>query len=206
MKISESSSYPHPVLAPWSSDIGDANFHVDLVLRENGEAQEIDIHCEATLDQPDIRALIESGDAAFGCFVTCVATGFRRLQPFGFPSGQHQFAPGALLGRVQLRPMVWAVRPISGYTPAGAHIEFGGAHDIQAGQILALDEEQKVDVLRPPLPTIESIFELISSTELGNGDFEVDLSGDRIRLSRERGPMLRSKRCGKQTRPLVPLS
>jgi len=182
MKISETTSYPHPVLAPWSTDVAGSSFTAELTLREEGAAQQIDIHSKVLLDQLELIDLIENGDAAFGCFITCVSTGFRRMQRFGFPTGSHQFAPGALLGRVQLRPMIWALRPISTWLPAGAHSEFGGGTDIEPGQILALDDEQRVDVLRPPLPSIESIFEIFSSTELGEGEFDIDMTGDRINI------------------------
>lgn len=182
MKISETTSYPHPVLTPWSSDISGATFQVELTLREDGEAQQIDIHSEVTLDHPGLIELIVRGDAAFGCFITCVQTGFRRMQRFGFPTGSHQFAPGALLGRVQLRPMIWALRTISDWQPSGAHPEFGSATDIGPGQILALDDEQRVDVLRPPLPSLESIFEIFASQEVPEGEFEIALSGDRINI------------------------
>lgn len=182
MKISETTCYPHPVLAPWSGDIDGASFHAELTLREDGAAQQVDIHCKVTLEQSDLVALIEQGDASFGCFITCVATGFRRLQRFGFPSGSHQFAPGALLGRVQIRPMIWASRPVAAYAPKGGHPEFGGPIDVEVGQILALDDELRVDVLRPALPSIESIFEIFASKEVPEGEFEVDLSGDRIHI------------------------
>lgn len=182
MKISETTSYPHPVLAPWSDDITGASIHTELTLREQGETQQIDIHCATSLDHPGLVQLIERGDARFGCFITCRATGFRRLQQFGFPLGSHQFAPGALLERVQLRPLVWAVRPITGYAPTGAHEEFGESVDIEPGQILAIDDELRVDVLRPAIPSIESIFEIFASPELGEGEFEIDLSGDRIHV------------------------
>jgi hypothetical protein len=182
MKISETTSYPHPVLTPWAQDIEDATFHADVLLREDGVAQQVDIRCDVTLDQPELVDLIERGDAAFGCFITCVQTGFRRLQRFGFPKGSHQFAPGALLGRVQLRPMVWAQRALSGYDPKGANAEFDGAIDIAPGQILALDDELRVDVLRPPLPSIESVFEIFASPEVDKGEFEIDLGGDRVKV------------------------
>ena len=183
MKISETTSYPHPVLAPWSSDVSGSSIHTELHLREHDEAQQIDIHCQCKLDHPGIVDLIERGQARFGCSITCRATGFRRLQQFGFPSGTHQFAPGALLERVQLRPMIWAVRPIAAYSPAGAHEEFGVPLDIEPGQILAMDDELIVDVLRPPIPSIESIFEIFASPDLGEAEFEIDLSGDRIHVT-----------------------
>lgn len=182
MKISETTSYPHPVLTPWSDDITGADFRAELTLREDGATHQIDIHSEVTLDQPDLLALVETGHAAVGCFITCVSTGFRRMQRLGFPTGSHQFAPGALLGRVQLRPMIWALREISAYLPVGAHVEFGGVTNIAPGQILALDDELRVDVLRPPLPSIESIFEIFASKAVAEGEFEIDLSGDRIKI------------------------
>lgn len=180
MKISESTSYPHPVLAPWSTDISGAIFDADIVYREEGKNNQLSIRCEVNLDQPDLVALLESGAAAFGCFVRCQETGFRRLQRIGFPIGTHDFAPGALLGRVQVRPIVWSVKPIPAYNPTGVHPEFSGAMDIEAGQILALDDESIIEVTRPPLPAIESIFEIISSDEIPDGRFEIDTEQDRI--------------------------
>jgi hypothetical protein len=40
----------------------------------------------------------------------------------------------------------------------------------------------RVDVLRPPIPAIETIFEIFSSEEVKEGDFEIDTSEDRIKI------------------------
>jgi hypothetical protein len=180
MKISESASYPHPVLAHWSGDISEASFTVTMDLAEDIGTGKVAIRCETMLDHPELLALLEAGSAGFGCFITCRETGFRRLQPFGLPTGVHEFAPGALLGLVQLRPLIWAKEDIHGYSPTGAHPEFGGGMDIRAGDILALDDEQRVNVLRPPVASIESIFEIAASDEVVEGLFEVDPGGDRV--------------------------
>lgn len=180
MKIKESTSYPHPVLAPWSDDIGNATFDTKIAFELDKTENQVSVHCSVTLDQPDIVALIESGLATFGCFIKCEQTGVRRLQRLGFPSGNQQFASGALIGRVQLRPMVWSVKPIADYAPVGAHIEFAGGMDIDTGQILALDDEQVIEVTRPPLPPLESIFEIQSSDTIPDGEFNVDPEADRI--------------------------
>ncbi len=180
MKISETTSYPHPILAPWSTDIADAKIQTDVAFREEGDGNQVSIHCTTRLDQPDIVKLIQEGSATFGCYIKCQDTGLRRLQQFGIPLGVNHFAPGALLGRVQLRPMVWTVTRITSYSPIGAHPEFGGSCDIEPGQILALDDEQIIDITRPPLPSIESIFEIKSSDDVPEGRFEVDMESDRI--------------------------
>lgn len=183
MKISESTSYPHPVLAPWSTDISGSVFSADVIFREDEQSGELSIRCTVTLDQPDIVALIENGSATFGCFIKCQETGFRRLQRIGFPIGRHDFADGALLGRVQIRPIIWSVKAIPAYSPAGVHPEFSGALDIRTGEILALDDELIIDVTRPPLPAIETIFEIKSSDDISDGRFEIDTDLDRITIT-----------------------
>ena len=180
MKINESTSYPHPVLSPWSDDIQNAAFDTSIAFQLDEAASQVVIRCEVMLVQPDICSLIETGAATFGCFIKCQETGMRRLQPLGFPFGSQQFASGALLGRVQLRPMIWSTKKILGYLPVGAHVEFAGGINVDAGQILALDDEQVIDVTRPPLPPLESIFEIQSSDEVPIGEFELDTTNDRI--------------------------
>lgn len=180
MKIKESTSYPHPVLTPWSEDIGNASFDTKVTFQLDQTENQVAIHCNVALDHPDIVSLIEEGSATFGCFIKCQETGVRRLQPLGFPLGSQQFASGALIGRVQLRPMIWSLKPIAGYQPTGAHVEFAGGMDIDAGQILALDDEQVIEVTRPPLPPLESIFEIQSSEAVPDGEFDLDTEADRI--------------------------
>lgn len=180
MKIKESTSYPHPVLAPWSDDIASASFDTRIVFKLDEAESQVTIRCDVTLDHPDIRSLIETGSATFGCFIKCQETGLRRLQSFGFPSGSQQFASGVLLGRVQLRPVVWSTRQIADYEPVGAHVEFAGSMNVDAGQILALDDEQMIEVTRPPLPPLESIFKIESSDDVPAGEFEIDTADDRI--------------------------
>lgn len=180
MKFSEETSYPHPVLAPWSTDISGASFSTTITFREESESKQVSVHCATVLDQVEILELIRSGSATFGCFIKCLDTGFRRLQTFGFPEGTHHFAPGALLGRVSIRPVIWAADCITNYHPKGVHAEFGSSTDIAVGQILALDEEQTIEVTRPPIAPIESIFEIVSSDEVTKSSFEVDTGADRI--------------------------
>ena len=97
-----------------------------------------------------------------------------------FPSGLHEFAPGALLGYVYIRPMVWTVSKVSSYKPTGLHPEYVGSFDIGPGAILALDYEQVIEVSRPPLPSVESIFEIKSSEEITDGKFQIDSASDRV--------------------------
>lgn len=183
MKISESTSYPYPVLTPWSEDIDGASFSTSIRFREMEETGQLSLHCETTLDHADLVDLINRGEASFGCYVRCQDTGMRRLQRIGFPAGTHDFAPGALLGRVQIRPIIWATCDITEYLPTGAHEEFRSPCDLGTGSILALDDEQVIDVTRPPLPPLESIFEIVSSDDVEEGRFEIDSTTDRVTVA-----------------------
>lgn len=180
MKISETTSFPFPVLAPWSDDIEGATISAEIKFREEREISQVTLHCAAIVTQPEIAELIHKGVATFGCYVKCIETGVRRLQPMSFPTGLHDFAPGALLGHVHIRPMVWTVSNLHGYKPTGLHPEYLGDFDIGPGVILALDEEQIIEVSRPPLPSVESIFEIKSSAEIAEGKFEIDSASDRV--------------------------
>lgn len=182
MKINEATSFPYPVLSPWSDDISGASISTEIRFRENKEATQVSVHCEAKINHPQIVDLINTGAATFGCYIRCIETGLRRLQPFGYPHGVHDFAPGAMLGNVHIRPMVWTVTPTPAYSPHGVHSEFGKSFDLDAGAILALDDEQIIEVTRPPLPTVESIFEIKSSEDVGEGEFQVDLEANRIAI------------------------
>lgn len=180
MKINETTSFPYPVLSPWSDDITGATISTEIKFREDKEATQVSIHCSSKIDQPQIRELIGNGQATFGCYVRCIETGLRRLEPFGFPEGVHHFAPGAMLGNVHIRPMVWTTCGISAYSPDGLHPEFVGNFDLGPGAILAIDDEQIIEVSRPPLPTVESIFEITSSEEVPENEFRLDLGADRV--------------------------
>jgi len=134
------------------------------------------------LDHAGILDLISEGKATFGIYVRCQETGLRELRDLEFPLGSHTFAPGALLGRVQLRPMIWTREILAAYLPNGAHSEYTEPMSVGAGQFLALDVEHVFDVSHPSLPPIESIFEVKENPNLAEGEFMVDTGADRIAI------------------------
>lgn len=180
MKISEHTKFQHPVLAPWLNDVIGYGFEVDLRKAEDAATNSLHIDCEARMDQPEILKLIESGSAKFGVLVRCVETGYRKILALGFPRGVHEFGRGALMGRVQIRPMIWLNHDLAGYAPSGRRDEFDGAVDLSSGQILALEEEYLIDVSRPPLPSVESLFELRVAPQVEDGLFDIDLNSDKV--------------------------
>jgi hypothetical protein len=182
MRFSEEMSFPHPVLAPWLTDYEEAAFTIRLLHRESLKGGKLAIVCEASITQPDIVTLIESGCAIFGVFVNCESTSMRKLVPLGFPTGSHEFGPGALLNRVAFRPVVWTTEHLENWAPVGANPEFGDAIAVPKGEILALGFEQTIDVSRAKMAPLETIFALRAVDSLADGEIEVDLERAKITI------------------------
>ena len=89
------------------------------------------------------------------------------------------------------RPVLGASLPAAKLASAGSnHLAFqqGSTSSLQEHcwvwfsfvLLSGLDDEQRVNVFRPPVASIESIFEIAASAEIDAGLFEVDPGGDRI--------------------------
>lgn len=182
MRFSEDMSFPHPVLAPWLTDFEGAAFDVSVLHREHRVSTQVAVACQATISQPDIETLISDGAASFGLFVSCESTNLRKLIPLAFPSGAHEFAPGALLNRVSLRPIVWTNEVVGDWSPRGMNPEFGESVTVRRGEILALGHEQIMDIAPAKIAPLETIFSLKPSDMLRDGELEVDLEQQKITI------------------------
>jgi hypothetical protein len=150
--------------------------------REVDDSTRISINYDTSLEQAEILQLLGEKKACFGMYVRCQSTGLRELKELAFPTGSYTFEPGALLGRVQLRPMVWTKEQLNSYLPSGAHAEYDRAVHVDAGQFLAIEAEHIFDVAHPSLPPIESIFEIAEDPGVLEGSFSIDPSGDKVSI------------------------
>lgn len=183
MKISESTIYPHPVLTPWSDDVAGQPMSCTVQVQITSDGRRIVLSCRAKLDHPDILSFLGDRKASYGIYVRCQETGLRELTALDFPEGSHEFAPGGLLGRVYVRPMIWTRESIHDYLPSGAHPEYSTPMDVAAGRFLALDYEHAFDVAHPALPPIESIFEIRESQDVLEGEFDINTDADKIAIN-----------------------
>lgn len=182
MRLTNEMNFPHPVLAEWRNDYKTGKFEVDISYQEDKSNNQLMLHIGSTLESNAIESLIENGSAQLGCFVTCLATGYRRLIEIGRPTHTYRFKPGDLIDSVTVRPIVWATRPLATWTPANVHTEFSGEYDIQLGDILAMAEENAIHVGRADLPSLETIFCLEVDETLNEGEFSVDMGAHKITI------------------------
>ena len=182
MRLTNEMNFPHPVLAEWRNDYDMGKFEVDINYQEDKSNNQLALHFDTYLESTAVESLIENGAGQLGCFITCRATGYRRLIEISHPTGVHKFKPGDLIDSVTIRPIIWATKPIEDWAPPNVHPEFFGRHDIQLGDILAMAEERAIQVGRTDLPSLETIFCLEVDETLDEGEFSVDMDAHKITI------------------------
>ncbi len=182
MRFSEETRYPHPVLAQDTGDFTAGEFDMTFTVSEDIATGALSVQHETTLTEDEIRKLVETGKASVGCFVRCADTYHAELRTLAWPSGRTDFAAGALLNRVSLRPIVWLNDKLSGWNPGTIHPEFSPPVDLSRRDIIAIGEEHIISVGQAKLAPIESIFELDRSPDIPEGMLHVDLEQDRITI------------------------
>lgn len=174
--------YPHPVLGPTTGDYTSGKFDLTFRHFEDSDTGALTLQHEITLTEPGLKNLIVSGQAAVGCFVRCNDTYFAELRELAWWKGRSDFSPGKLLNRVSLRPVIWVRHSIKNWNPGSIHEEFDPPVNFEAGDIVAVGDEFIISVGQSKLTPIESIFELDRSSQVTEGQLQVVLNGDRIRI------------------------
>lgn len=182
MRLTEYSRFPHPVLTRESNDFSIGGFDVAFSVIEKPETGALTIDYQITLTEREIQTLVASGRAVVGCFVECQDTYFTELRRLSWPRGIIDFAPGALLHRVTLRPFIWPQSDVPEWHPEHAHPEFEPPLSVAAGDPIAIGPEYVLSVGQAKFAPLESIFELRKAENVPDGYFKVDPDADRIAI------------------------
>jgi hypothetical protein len=182
MRITEKTRFPHPVLSPNTGDYISGEFSMEVQVMENRSTGSVTLEHTITLTEPNIRTLIESNKASVGCFIKCGDTFFTELRAMAWPSGVSDFQPGLLLNRVTFQPIIWLKTDIPEWDAETIHPEFQSPVSLNAGEILALGEQLVISVGQAKLKPIESIFDLVKSEELSDGEFKIEPNDEKISI------------------------
>jgi hypothetical protein len=136
--------YPYPVLLPKGDDYVGCRFEVEI--KSHKTPTEIVYHLEASLDCPDLRAVVDRGDATVILHVECPQSAFRKS--FAIPLGAADLQPlstNDLSGKIFLCPFIVAQRELHDYRSDSFNPEYDGfSFNIRCGSILA-EGEQLID-------------------------------------------------------------
>src|SRR6185437_6573694 len=126
MKIDNNTRFPYPVLSDATGDYKTGNFSISAIVEERPANGKLKIEYTVNITEKRILLEVENKAATVGLFVTCLDTYFNELIGLGSMHGYIEFAPGALKGRVALRPLIWATKDIHGYFNDNLHDDYGG--------------------------------------------------------------------------------
>lgn len=180
MKISPSTRFPHPVLSSETGDFNDGIFEVRYRVNEEPTTGSLKLQYSIVLTNPEIKRLVDTSQAQVGCFVNCEDTYYAELIRFDWPSGQIDFTPGSLINTVTLLPLIWLNTDLTGWTHPSIHAEFAPPLDLKKGNIISIGEKLSYSVGMSKLKSLESIFELVKSSEINDDAIKVMLDSEKI--------------------------
>lgn len=184
MKIRETMRFSHPVLSADTGDYQSGAFSLEITaVSEVLASDQVAVDYAASLTEPGLRSMISSGAATAGIFVICLDTYYSRAISLAIEGGRIAFDPGVLVGRVEIRPLIWARTDIPEFSIENCHEEFGrGAISIFAGDILALGDLQVLNIGREKLAQMDTIFSIVKDETLPADELSVNPDADRIQI------------------------
>lgn len=184
MKINERMRYPHPVLDEYSSDYVTGGFHCEFEQNLTME-NELRIAAKLSVEGDVLLELIEEQQAAIGYFIVCRRTYYNTLVEASLGKSENFFNAARLFGTVIIRPIIWSLVPLSGFSSPLFDSEFGDSLDVAKGSIIGLGPEFRFSMDRKKYKPFDSIFQLSEVDTVTKGMVEVDPSQDRITISAE---------------------
>jgi hypothetical protein len=183
MKINHETRFPHPVLSTNTGDYLFGEFKIELSVTEIPFPSQVTLNYAITLTEPTLSTAIQNNSAQIGLFVTCFDSYFSDLVPLGLDPSQIAFKPGSLIGKVTIRPMIWARERLLNYPLIACHPEFGeGGINLPSGSILAISDEITMNVGREKLAQMETIFSLAEAAHLPPNKLALDLDSEKITI------------------------
>lgn len=182
MKVDLNSHFPHPVLSDSNDDFKSGRFDLSITEVRESTAGDVEIDYAFSQTLPEIRELLESGAASLGAFIRCQDTFYSELRPADGKSGTWRFDRGTLFGRVEVKPMIWLKQQLDSWNAESLNPEYGSAISMRKSEIIGLANDTWFNIGQEKLKKFESIFELVRTDEIPEGQLKLDLQSDVIRI------------------------
>jgi len=183
MLIRPSATFAHPVLSPHTDDYGERNFDITLDIEEVPETGAVKITGACVLDDGAVRNLLKTGHATLGLVVECLETYFQRFFAVALEEFSLDFPLGELRGRVAVQAVL-AASSDNVRLESEAIAEDYPPHTrlLESGDVIAVSTIHSFEAGLDKLLPMESIFRLISSENVPEGIFLVELDSEAIRI------------------------
>lgn len=184
MKLDDSTRFPHPILWSVTGDFSAGTFSAsEIRVEEDLISGSVTLQVRLDISHPDFLKLIRTGKAQPGVIVECSETFFSQLYRLPSTGGPVALEPGAVSGRVSIRPAIWTKLPIEDFAPRDLHSEFSiESIAMEPGALIAIADEQIIEVGRQKLAPIETIFALSLDEQVPPGEYRADVESECITI------------------------
>jgi hypothetical protein len=183
MKLNENTRFPHPVLCEYTSDYKSGSFKVDINVTEDMVENSLLLLCETKLNEPYLTQLIGDNLAKVYIVVSCRGTYFYKQLELDNPIKEFKFKPGELTGLVEIRGIIVSDVQIIDFKSNNLNEEYNNdGLVINKAELLAFDVKHKIYVGRKKIPPMESIFEIAFDADLNEGEIDISLEQNKIRI------------------------
>ena len=175
---------PHPLLAPWTDDYGDAEFVVNVPHAVLNNGKQINLTIKYHLTSEHLRGVIAEGSAHYVGLLACPRTFSRDAVPATIEDDLYVLDAGDYADEIRLTPYVIATKRIEGFNSDEFAEEFKvvkpGGFSIQPGSILAVGDSMTIALEEGGSP--HSVIDLVPDDKVERGSFTVNLDDNRIKI------------------------
>ena len=184
MKINERMRYPHPVLSEYSSDYSSGQMSAKFHYQQTDDNQ-LKVISDISIENDELSAAVSSQNAASGYFLVSRRTYFNHLQEAPPGESEKFFDLSQLHGLVTIRPVVWTLSNLDGFSSPLIDSEFGEEISIGKGSIIAMGPEYRFSIDPRKFKPFETIFKLAIDDAVPPGMIEVDTDDSKINILAE---------------------
>lgn len=183
MRVRETTSFPHPLLSPHTSDYKNGEFSLELDdVKETLPDGHVTLKGRIILKEPDLAWLRDKGSLCAGLMITCRDTYLDQWYKLEKDQFRLELKGGCVRGAVHVQAMIVAIEDVvlpdtglvAGFT------EY--SRTIRAGSPVAISLEQQLETGFDKMVAMESIFSLSPDESVADNMFMVDTDSESIHI------------------------
>lgn len=183
MRVKQSTSFPHPILAEHTGDYGGREFVINLEIEEEPSAGAVSLSGSAAIDDSSIQRMIEKGQAKFGLMIHCQDTYLDQFVECSLGGIKLDLSGGRVRGTVYVRGVVIATQEVQRLESENIDDEFpSDARVVRQGDFIALTQELSFEAGLEKLVPLEAIFRLKRSESTPEGQFQLEWDSESIEI------------------------
>jgi hypothetical protein len=172
---------PYPVLGR-SDDFIDSDFQttVDFDKKSTDGVEHVVMSYGFLMSNDSVRELLEKRLATYALDISCADTLFRKVVYCDSASGEVEFLPGELYGKVTVEPIVVVLKSVLNFSASDLNQEYQGmTFALSPGDTIAIDETISRFIEFDKLK-FESLVRIQTATDIPAETYRFDLQSDVI--------------------------